>query len=340
LLSVARQNADRRQTRQAVAPSPAASRAETVDPSQVSLSAPVLFIHHCVAAASPIELVAAASSSTVDEFYNSSYLSRRAVLGDDFPDIDHSHGGRQPHEYTLTQNDMKVLEIYNAFELPSLPIRQALFEIYHERCWTWMPVVDDETEMADSPRKATSLLVLQAVLLAAASTRAEADMILPLHSQYRRIKAIIDTGAERNPLNLLAALCLIQFYAPAAPKDISTDTPRFWGTYALGLALQMGLNMKPIKHISQEGLRRRVWWTLYVSSNGKGRNHWTELSAFHRQGIASCLPPMDALELSTLPTAVSIRRRYTTFHVPMILARRSLSLMSLSPVSCVTYASC
>ncbi|EXJ53608.1 phospholipase A2 [Cladophialophora psammophila CBS 110553] len=100
-------------------------------------------------------------------------------------------------------------------------------------------------------------------------------MTLPAHPQYRRIKAIIDTGAERNLLNLLAALCLMQFYAPAAPNDISTDHPRFWGSYALGLAQQMGLNIKSTKRSSHEGLRRRVWWTLYardsIMSSAHGR---------------------------------------------------------------------
>jgi hypothetical protein len=197
---------------------------------------------------------------------------------------------------------MKVLELYHAFDLPSIPVRQALFEIFHERCWTWMPVVDfdqqrralvrgvdedednEETSLADSASQRaatpTSLLVLQAILLAATSTRAESNGILPAQPQYRRIKALIDTCAERNPLNLLVALSLMQFYAPAAPKDISTDTPRFWGTYALGLAQQMGLNnpTPPSRRrqgtsggsrgggqAAQEGLRRRVWWTLYVS---------------------------------------------------------------------------
>jgi hypothetical protein len=35
-------------------------------------------------------------------------------------------------------------------------------------------------------------------------------------------------------LNILAALCLVQWYTPSAPKDISTDVPRFWNTYAVG----------------------------------------------------------------------------------------------------------
>jgi hypothetical protein len=231
------------------------------------LSAPLLFVHHNVATASPIELVAATSSPTVDEFYNSSYLSRRAVLGDDFPDIDHSHvsAGPRHHEHTLSDNDMRVLELYEVFKLPSIPVLQVLFEAFYERCWTWTPVVEEELHPSGSSRGPTSLLILHAILLAAASMTSDAEKYLPLHPQYRRIKAIIDTGAERNPLNLLAALAMTQFYAPAGPRDISTDTPRFWGTYALGMALQMGLNRKPSKPSSQDGLKRRVWWTLYVS---------------------------------------------------------------------------
>ncbi len=291
-----------------------------------SFSAPHLFIYnhnHVGADMSPVELVAAACSPRLDEFYNSSYLSRRAVLGDDFPDIDHSHNNttqssRQPqpqlqHEHTLTDSDMKVLELYHAFDLPSIPIRQALLETFHERCWTWMPVVDfdlydrnedDYPEMTPSSCRGMttttttcSLLVLQAILLAATSTRSESNEILPSQPQYRRIKALIDTCAERNPLNILVALCLVQFYAPAAPKDISTDTPRFWGTYALGLAQQMGLNNPTStsrrRHerrgghgggdAALEGLRRRVWWTLYVRLKAQNEYAITKMLSSRRE---------------------------------------------------------
>ncbi|OAL34546.1 hypothetical protein AYO20_06176 [Fonsecaea nubica] len=237
--------------------------------------APLLFIRHCVAAPSPVDLAAAASSPRVDEFCNSSYLSRRAVLGDDFPGLDYSHGGRQPYEHTLSESDMKVLELYNAFDLPPIPVRQVFIEIFYEKCWPWMPVVDGGMVSADAPSEATSLVVLQAVLLAAATTKPKSDTTLPAQPQYRKVKALIDTGAESNPLNLLSASCLMQFFAPSTPKDISIHHPTFWGNYALGLAQQMGLHMKSTRPSSQERLRRRVWWTLYardsVMSSAHGR---------------------------------------------------------------------
>jgi len=68
-------------------------------------------------------------------------------------------------------------------------------------------------------------------------------------------------------LNILAALCLVQWYTPTAPKDVSTDVPRFWNTYAVGLAQQMGLQRAPKPGSPNLGLRNRIWWTMVARDN-------------------------------------------------------------------------
>ena len=228
------------------------------------LSAPLLFIGQQSNLASSPSTTADAISASVDEFHNSSYLSRAAVLGIDFPDIDHSHVDQPVRQHKLSVTELKVLELYGAFDLPELPLRQSLIEAFHEKCWTWMPVVDLPSRSQDINNSEISLLPLQAVLLVGALMRPDICGKSTCDTFYYRVKSLIHSGYERNPLNILAALCLIQYYTPTAPKDVSVDTPRFWWSCALGIAQQIGLHRQPTRRGGGYGLRRRIWWTLYV----------------------------------------------------------------------------
>jgi hypothetical protein len=208
--------------------------------------------------------------SSPDAFYNSSYLSRSAILGEDFPGLDHSHANGIVHEpYSLSESDLKVLNIYNALELPDPPFLQSLLEAFVEYSWTWMPVLDLSTLKSTGVARHSSLLLLQAILLVGMLMRPELCEKEMVRKQYQRVKALINTGHERNPINILAALCLVQWYTSTAPNDLSTDTPRFWANYAAGLAQQVGLHRTPSKPQSEAQLRirRRIWWTLCTRDN-------------------------------------------------------------------------
>ena len=224
-----------------------------------------------------------------DRFRNSSFLSRSAILGEDFQDIDHAHSEQVSGEDKPSPVEMKVLKLHGAFDLPELALRQSLIEAYIERCYTWMPVVDLVALATTSQQGDSSLLLLQAVILVGALMRPDVCSKMFCDRQYVRVKALIHSGYERNPLNVLAALCLVQWYTPTAPRDISTDVPRFWNTYALGLAQQMGLHRPPTKQVSNPGLRNRIWWTMVVRDN-------LTASAHGRPRIiqpvdCTCLPP-------------------------------------------------
>ncbi|KAK5316814.1 hypothetical protein LTR93_009126 [Exophiala xenobiotica] len=248
------------------------------DPGKAT-EAPSLFIHDPVILGSGVELLEEVTSPAIDEFHNSSFLSRSAILGEDFPELDHTHPDRQAQEFKVSEADLKVLQIHGVFDLPRLAVRQCLFEAVMEFCWTWMPVLDvdgisSERDSAVST-KATSILLLQSLMLAGSYMTGGKHTSTPLPSHYRRVKAIVDSGVERNPFKLLAAACLMQWCAPSAPKDISMDTPRFWNMYAISLAQQMGLHRKDLRPGKNEGLKKRIWWTLYardsLSASAHGR---------------------------------------------------------------------
>ncbi|KAK5175714.1 uncharacterized protein LTR77_000853 [Saxophila tyrrhenica] len=205
-------------------------------------------------------------SPSQDRFRNASFISRSAILGDDFQDIDHAHPERAVPDEKLSSVDMKTLKLHGAFELPDLPLRQSLVEAYVERCYTWMPVIDLATFTGATQAADSSLLLLQAVILVGALMRPDETEKLQADNQ-KRTKALILSGYERHPLNVLAALCLVQWYTPTAPKDVSTDVPRFWNTYAVGLAQQMGLQRQPASQVVNLGLRNRIWWTMVARDN-------------------------------------------------------------------------
>jgi len=199
-----------------------------------------------------------------DKCRNAAFLSRSAILGDDFPNIDHAHPDRSEDELELLSIDTETLERLDVFTLPELPLRQSLYEAFVERCWPWTPVLDLKDFETTLNNDQDSLLLKRAVMLAGAIVRPEVCSKSFVESCYVRLKALIQSGYENDPLKTLGALCIIQWYTPAAPKDVSTDVPRFWNTYALGLAHQIGLHREPSDADPNPRLRRRIWHTLVV----------------------------------------------------------------------------
>lgn len=185
-------------------------------------------------------------------------------MGEEFSGIDHSHGDRRAStDHILSRTDLEVLKLYKAFDLPDAPLRQSLVDAYIEYAWVWMPVVDLSKLMGTYTAGEGSLVVLQAVVLVGAIMRPEVCAKEFVDEQYRKVKALLNTGYERDPMHVLTALCLVQWYTPTAPKDVSTDTPRAWATSAVGLAQQVGLhNPTPALYGNDKGVWRRIWWTL------------------------------------------------------------------------------
>ncbi len=110
-------------------------------------------------------------SPAQDLFRNASFISRSAILGNDFQDIDHAHPERAVPDDKVSSTDIKTLKLHGAFDLPDLPLRQSLVEAYVEKCYTWMPVIDLSIFTGASQGADSSLLLLQAVILVGALMR-------------------------------------------------------------------------------------------------------------------------------------------------------------------------
>ncbi|TPX08500.1 uncharacterized protein E0L32_009987 [Thyridium curvatum] len=174
-------------------------------------------------------------------------------------------------DFIVSETMSKVLELFHAMDMPPLPVCQSLVEAYFEFCWTWMPVVDlslrdtAATSLWTDPAlsKPESPLLMNALLLAGSRMR-RGTKYASSQEYYTRAKILVDMEIERNPQHLLGALCMMQWWNAYNPQDVSTTSSRFWITYAIGFAQQMGLHMGRTLPSQNKSLWKRLWWTLYA----------------------------------------------------------------------------
>lgn len=163
-----------------------------------------------------------------------------------------------------TEDDHHLLRLQGAFEIPPRAVRDGLINTFMERCSPWMPIVE-RSWLEESGAQKPSMLLLQSIFVAASRvTSAPAvTAYASTHQFYRRAKALFWSGYEKNPLTVVAAVCILHWYNPEGPEHVSTNTSGFWRYVGVGLAHQIGLQKEPING-KDAALRRRLWWTLFV----------------------------------------------------------------------------
>lgn len=162
------------------------------------------------------------------------------------------------------EDDIQILRLQGAFELPPRAIRDGLINTFMEKCSPWMPIIE-RSWLEESGTHKPSILLLQSVFVAA-SRVTSAPAVLAYaspHRFYRRAKALFWAGYEKNPVTVVAAVCILHWYNPEGPEHVSTNTSGFWRYVGVGLAHQIGLHKEPTSK-RDAPLRRRLWWTLFV----------------------------------------------------------------------------
>ncbi|KAJ5360854.1 Transcription factor [Penicillium concentricum] len=174
-----------------------------------------------------------------------------------------------------TEDDIQLLRLQGAFDLPPRAIREGLINTFMERCSPWMPIIE-RSLLEESGSQKPSILLLQSIFVAASRVTSAPGVTAyaSLHQFYRRAKALFWSGYERNPVTVVAAVCILHWYNPEGPEHVSTNTSGFWRYVGVGLAHQIGLHKEPTNK-RDAALRRRLWWTLYARdcciSAGQGR---------------------------------------------------------------------
>ncbi|KAM5456739.1 hypothetical protein MaudCBS49596_000980 [Microsporum audouinii] len=183
---------------------------------------------------------------------------------------------------SLMEEDIQILQLQHAFDLPPRAVRDGLIDTFMKRCAPWMPIVERSwlMERRDSQ---PSILLLQAVFLAASRVSSAPAVTAYASSNefYRRAKALFWSGYEKNTITVITAVCILHWYNPEGPEHVSINTSGFWSRIGVGLAYQIGLHKEPPPG-REAPLRRRLWWTLYArdclisASHGRPRAINTE----------------------------------------------------------------
>ncbi|EER23101.1 hypothetical protein D8B26_004411 [Coccidioides posadasii str. Silveira] len=207
---------------------------------------------------------------------NSTYLGRYEYIRGEVP-VNEDRAKAYPAVATesLTEEDLRILHLQHAFDLPPRAVREGLIDTFMKRCSPWMPIVE-RSWLTERTGHQPSILLLQAVFLAASRVSSAPAVTAYASSNefYRRARALFWSGYEKNTITVITAVCILHWYNPEGPEHVSINTSGFWNRIGVGLAYQIGLHREPPPG-RDAPLRRRLWWTLYARdcliSAGHGR---------------------------------------------------------------------
>ncbi|PGH13667.1 hypothetical protein AJ79_03516 [Helicocarpus griseus UAMH5409] len=193
-----------------------------------------------------------------------SYLGRAEYISSIVP-IDEEDA----RKYTVRNDDapseayQKFLHELRAFDLPPRSVRGSLITNFIERCYPWMPIVDNISMEGDDESE-VSMLLLQAIFVAGSKVSTAPQAQSMGEEFYRRAKALYYADIEKDPLVVIQAICLLQWWNPSGPEHISMDASTFWLHMGVALAHQIGLHRDPSPGQPNASFRRRLWWTLFT----------------------------------------------------------------------------
>jgi hypothetical protein len=189
-----------------------------------------------------------------------SYLGRLEYLQGEVPVNDDASGpDKVPHR--LSESDVSILRVQRVTDLPPRAIREILLDAFWTRCYPWTPVVERSWIYDRRPGK-ISLLLQHAIFLAGSRVSAPLSDY-PAEDFYKKARVLFWMSAEEDPIITIAAACLLHWWNPQGPEQISLDTSSFWLRVCVGLAHQVGLHREPTGK-ADAGLRKRIWWSLNV----------------------------------------------------------------------------
>jgi hypothetical protein len=225
-----------------------------------------------------------------------SYLGRAEYISGIVP-IDEEDAKKYGtgRESDVPELDMRFLRELRAFDLPARSLRESLISHFMERCHPWMPIVS-KSDLAQTSNFTPSILLLQAVFAAGSRVSMAPHAQSTGHAFYRRAKALYYSGAEKNPLDVIRAICIVQWWNPSGPEHVSMDASSFWLHMGVALAVQVGLHREPNPKQPDASLRRRLWWTLYA------RDCMISMSHGRPRAINSSDSDVRPLSLSDFPS--------------------------------------
>lgn len=157
-----------------------------------------------------------------------------------------------------------ILNVTQAAVLPRPAMLQALTDAFFEHIFPFYSVVDRSDVFGPNP----SILLQQAICLAASLIRHDQTSLDLAYSQYEKVKTLIHLNYELDHLVLLKTLCIVSCWSPYPTDCVTIDGPWHWSGMAIRLAIQMGLH-KQSTYTNQpdSSCFRRIFWHLINIDN-------------------------------------------------------------------------
>jgi hypothetical protein len=174
-----------------------------------------------------------------------------------------------PENQFDAENQALVAQLEHRYSSDLNPDLQQIFtETYFTYCYTWCPVLDRVSlpdEISRSP--------LLANALALASSHIQPPL-LPDDgpaSYYKKARTIFYEDEEADSVTALKAVCLFYWWAPQAATRAHRHSSWWWTSVIIRHAQQMNFHREPAlgdpnRERLDLGLRRRIWWTVFVSN--------------------------------------------------------------------------
>lgn len=164
---------------------------------------------------------------------------------------------------------VSILEQKTIVEPLQLDLQQSFIETYFEYCYPFCPILCRETlenELARSP--------LLTNALAAAASNIQPPLIPHEGSAayYKTARTLFYNDEEADGMTSLKAIALFYWWAPIGTVIVHRHSSWWWTSVLIRHAQQMNFHRErsidPHRRENLDfSLRRRIWWTAFVSTN-------------------------------------------------------------------------
>lgn len=149
-------------------------------------------------------------------------------------------------------------------------LQQRYLETYFAYVYAWCPILDRELLQTRTEFSESSFLQEGLAILGSNLRPSLIDHVRP-SEHYQWAKAQFYNNAENNPLVRICGVMLLQYWSSNFEGNSPLESRWWWTGVAIRLAQEAGIHResRPTQqgvHASLAGLRRRIWWTLFVSS--------------------------------------------------------------------------
>jgi Fungal specific transcription factor domain/Fungal Zn(2)-Cys(6) binuclear cluster domain len=154
-----------------------------------------------------------------------------------------------------------------SLDLPGPDLLQSFTETYFKYCYPFCPVLDRETLASDLER---SPLLTNALALSGSHIQPPRISSTKPATYYSRAKQMFYNDEETDPTTCLQAISLFYWWSPRPSSQSQRDAAWWWSALGIRQAQQIGIHRElkpghPNGSGMDRGLRRRIWWTLFVS---------------------------------------------------------------------------